>query len=128
RASCWRGWSPWRWPRRTICRELNAGRGGPVDLLWLQAPPVQSSPRVEFPFRFGRSRTRPRSGEPAPPGVPQPPTAANPAAEFQQVVAQCEAKLEEKARFLCRGRNPSDARDLLQDTYERAFRAFHTYD
>lgn len=89
---------------------------------------MQTSRRVEFPFRFGRSRTRPRSGEPAPPGVPQPPPAANPAAEFQQVVALCEAKLEEKARFLCRGRNPSDARDLLQDTYERAFRAFHTYD
>ncbi|MDC0713974.1 RNA polymerase sigma factor [Stigmatella sp. ncwal1] len=44
------------------------------------------------------------------------------------MLASCEAKLEERARFLCRGRNPSDARDLLQDTYERAFRAFHTYD
>ncbi|WP_224246546.1 RNA polymerase sigma factor [Hyalangium gracile] len=43
-------------------------------------------------------------------------------------MALCEARLEEKARFLCRGRNPSDATDLLQDTYERAFRAFHTYD
>lgn len=44
------------------------------------------------------------------------------------MVAQCEAKLAERARFLCRGRNPSDVTDLLQDTYERALRSFHTYD
>ncbi|WP_224369019.1 RNA polymerase sigma factor [Hyalangium versicolor] len=88
---------------------------------------MQTSPRVEFPFRFSRSRARPRAAEPAPPGAPLP-TPANPAAEFQQIVSLCEAKLEEKARALCRGRNPADATDLLQDTYERAFRAFHTYD
>ncbi len=98
-----------------------------MEVLPWQAPPVQCTPRVEFPFRFIGSRARQRAGEPAAPRGARPPP-ADPAAEFRQVVAACEAKLEERARFLCRGRNPSDARDLLQDTYERAFRAFHTYD
>ncbi|SEK31510.1 RNA polymerase sigma-70 factor, ECF subfamily [Stigmatella aurantiaca] len=90
-------------------------------------PSVPSSGTVEFPFRFSRSRKRDREPE-----ATEGPRAAAPvvgdAAEFQRVVASCQAKLEERARFLCRGRSPSDATDLLQDTYERAFRAFHTYD
>jgi RNA polymerase sigma-70 factor (ECF subfamily) len=78
---------------------------------------------VDFPFRFTRARSPSRAPSPASvaPG-------AGSAREFQEVVARCQPQLEERARFLCRGRNPSDAKDLLQDTYERAFRAFHTYD
>jgi RNA polymerase sigma-70 factor, ECF subfamily len=56
------------------------------------------------------------------------PASPEDAAEFQALVARCAPALEERARILCRGRNPSDAKDLLQETYERAFRAFHTYD
>ncbi|WP_233583301.1 RNA polymerase sigma factor [Corallococcus sp. CA053C] len=56
------------------------------------------------------------------------PTSVEDAEEFQALVARCAPALEERARILCRGRSPSDAKDLLQETYERAFRAFHTYD
>lgn len=83
--------------------------------------PVRSSPTVDFPFRFSRT-PRPSREEPSASA------ALGSAREFQEVVALCRKPLEERARFLCRGRNPSDAHDLLQDTYERAFRAFHTYD
>jgi RNA polymerase sigma-70 factor, ECF subfamily len=92
------------------------------------AASVPSTWSVEFPFRFSRARQRAREPE-ATEGPRSPVQApAGDAAEFQRVVASCQAKLEERARFLCRGRSPSDATDLLQDTYERAFRAFHTYD
>ncbi|WNG27567.1 sigma-70 family RNA polymerase sigma factor [Cystobacter fuscus] len=86
--------------------------------------PMRSSALVDFPFRFTRTRS------PARTLVPASATSGAPgsAREFQEVVARCQPQLEERARFLCRGRNPSDAKDLLQDTYERAFRAFHTYD
>ncbi|WP_244237305.1 RNA polymerase sigma factor [Corallococcus llansteffanensis] len=56
------------------------------------------------------------------------PTSVEDARAFQAIVARCAPALEERARILCRGRSPSDAKDLLQETYERAFRAFHTYD
>ncbi|RKG50539.1 RNA polymerase sigma factor [Corallococcus sp. AB011P] len=77
---------------------------------------------------------RPRSPRAVPPGEssasePEVPSASRgDAAEFQALIARCAPALEERARILCRGRNPSDAKDLLQETYERAFRAFHTYD
>ncbi len=82
---------------------------------------MRSSLSVNFPFRL----TRARSASPASASSGGAPDSAR---EFQQVLARCQPQLEERARFLCRGRNPSDAKDLLQDTYERAFRAFHTYD
>ena len=77
---------------------------------------------------------RPRSPRAVPPGEssaskPEVPSASREdAAEFQALIARCAPALEERARILCRGRNPADAKDLLQETYERAFRAFHTYD
>ncbi|HEX8539512.1 MAG TPA: RNA polymerase sigma factor, partial [Cystobacter sp.] len=69
---------------------------------------MRSSAPVDFPFRFTRARSPARTPVPASatPGAP------GSAREFQEVVAHCQAQLEERARFLCRGRNPSDAKDL----------------
>lgn len=78
---------------------------------------------------------RPRPPLTAPPPGASPasakgtaPASTEATAEFQALIAQCAPALEERARLLCRGRSPSDANDLLQETYERALRAFHTYD
>ncbi|CAM3993576.1 sigma-70 family RNA polymerase sigma factor [Corallococcus sp. ZKHCc1 1396] len=79
-------------------------------------------------FRPRSPRAVPRPGESSASEKEGTPAARSDAAEFQALVARCAPALEERARILCRGRNPSDAKDLLQETYERAFRAFHTYD
>lgn len=79
-------------------------------------------------FRSRSPSAVPRPGESSPSVKESPPASREDVAEFQSLVARCAPALEERARILCRGRNPSDAKDLLQETYERAFRAFHTYD
>ncbi|RKH31517.1 sigma-70 family RNA polymerase sigma factor [Corallococcus sicarius] len=79
-------------------------------------------------FRPRSPRAAPRPGESSASVKEATPTSVGDAEEFQALVARCAPALEERARILCRGRSPSDAKDLLQETYERAFRAFHTYD
>lgn len=85
---------------------------------------MPNSAVVAFAFRFRRSR-----GGPASPAGAAPPLPPERAAEFHALRAQCESQLRAKAVNLCRSARPGafDAEDLLQDTYERALRAFASY-
>ena len=77
---------------------------------------VSNSLTVAFELRFRRP--------------PPPPPAPSGRLEFRTLVAECEPRLRAKAIHLCRSARTGslDAEDLLQDTYERALRAFATYD